>query len=451
MRVSVCLTHVGATRARWLLLGLIAAGPSAGQAAARPWFLMPPNTVAHVIHISFDGLGGLYLQDYVSRAPGEFPAFARLVREGAATFNARCDPHSSLTEPNHATILTGRPVWQQPTAVPWSAPHGLTWNHDPGPPYTLHNLGNQRVPYKASVFDVVHDHGLRTAFFAGKQKLGLFVRSYDALNGAPDAVAPDHGRAKIDQYAIVDWQALELTAVHSTYLVCLAAGALCSNQPPHYTFLHLVDPDIFGHYYGWDSEQYRTCIRRMDLYLTYLLAVVEANPVLAGRTALVITADHGGSGYDHSNPYLRPVYTIPMLLWCPGVPAGADLYSLLGNRADPGSSWLDYNAVPPPLWNGDSANIALALLGLPPIPGSCLIPEFRPVPVSLSISRTATGLTVSWPETGEGYWLEWSGVCGGSAWELVDESIPVVNGRRTYRLTAPLQPPMRFFRLVKLD
>lgn len=445
------VAEVGATRLRWVLVSWLVAGPWASQAAGRPWFLTPPNTVAHVLHISFDGLGGLYLEDYVRRAPNEFPTFARLVREGAATFNARCDYHSSLTEPNHATILTGRPVWQQPTNVPWSAPHGMTWNFDPGPPYTLHNLGNRQVPYKASVLDVAHDHGLRTAFFAGKAKFALFVRSYDELNGAPDEVPPDHGRAKIDQYAIVDWESPERTAVNSTYLVCLAAGALCSNQPPHYTFLHLVDPDIFGHYYGWDSDEYRACVRRLDLYLTYLLAVVEANPVLAGRTALVITADHGGSGYDHSNPYSRPVYTLPMLLWGPGVPAGADLYSLFANRADPGSGRPDYNAVPQPLWNGDSANIALALLGLPPIPGSCLIPEFRRPVIRLSIARTPTGLTISWPETGEGYWLEWSGVCSGSAWEPVDAHIPVVNGQRVYSLTRPLESPMRFFRLVKLD
>jgi hypothetical protein len=183
--LSACLF-----RALLLLLGCL---PGALPAAT-----VGNGVAQYVVHISADGLGGVFLRDYLAQYPEEFPSFIRLWCEGAGTFNARCDYNISVTEPNHTSILTGRPVLQQPTNVLFSAPHGFDDNYDPGPPATLHNMGNLEVPYKASVFDVTHDHGLRTAFFAGKDKFALFIRSYDVINGAPDTVGEDNGANKMD-------------------------------------------------------------------------------------------------------------------------------------------------------------------------------------------------------------------------------------------------------------
>ena len=46
------------------------------------------------------------------------------------------------------------------------------------------------------------------------------------------------------------------------------------------------------------------------------------------------------------------------------------------NRYDPGQGRPTYDSLVPPLWNGDSANLSLALLGLETIPGSTLNPLF---------------------------------------------------------------------------
>jgi hypothetical protein len=402
--------------------------------------------VRHVLHISADGLGGVHLKQYLAEAPEDFPALTRVAAEGAGTFNARCDYHISLTEPNHASIFTGRPVSQQPVWATLSAPHGFTANYDPGPLWTLHNFGNRSVPYKASVFDVVHDHGGATAFFAGKQKFDLFVRSYDAEHGAPDRIEPDDGPGKMDCHAIIDWFGPDMVQQNDSNLVNLVIETMTTNLPA-YTFLHLAGPDIAGHYHLWGSEEYRESVRELDRHLTRLTAAIEASPALSNHTAIVLTSDHGGgdAAGSHIYPNALPVFTIPMLLWGPGVPAGFDLYALFANRTDPGTQYLDYNAPLQPLRNGDSGNIALALLGLPPIPGSCLIPEMKP---KLFLSRQSEGLALSWAATSVICDLQYSEVCSGVNWTTITEDITVQDGWNVYVVTPSAETPMRFYRLM---
>lgn len=415
-------------------LGCLAGSPPAG----------PPR---HVVHISVDGLGAVYLKPYLAETPRDFPAFDRLRREGAFTLNARCDYDVSLTVPNQCTILTGRPVLQQPAAAAQSAPHGITFDYDPGYPWTIHSLGNTNVPYKASVFDVAHDHGLLTAFFAGKQKLDLFARGYSAENGAPDRIGEDNGRNKLDIREIIDWVSPELVRTNDSNLVTRVVATLAT-AAPRYTFLHLAEPDISGHYFYWGTETYREAVRHVDRQLARVLEAIEANPALRSQTAIVLTSDHGGgdaSGW-HAYPDVPCVYTIPLFVWGPGVPAGADLYELFSNRTDPGPLYLNYDAPGQPLRDGDSANIALALLGLPPIPGSVLVPRFKPY---LSIARTPFGLALYWPITGEALGIEWADACSSPTWHPFTNRVQVEAAWNASSLTNDADSPARFFRLRK--
>ncbi len=412
-----------------------------------PFLASAEGAAHHVVHISADGLGGVYLKEYLAESPAEFPAFRRLARQGACTFNARCDSHLSLTEPNHSSMLTGRPVLQQPTNVTFSAPHGFTVNYDPGPPWTLHNFGNPAVPYKASVFDVVHDHGRSTAFFAAKEKFAMFVRSYDADHGAPDAVGPDDGRNKMDWSQIIDWGGPDHVRRNDSNLVSRVLERL-SAAPPAYTFLHVAGPDIAGHYYLWGSPEYRQAVREVDRHLGRILAAIEANPALSNRTAIVLTADHGGgdSSGSHVHPDELPTFTIPLMLWGPEAPAGRDLYDLFSNRAEPGAQHLDHDAPRQPLRNGDSGNLALALLGLPAIPGACLVPEWKP---RLRIEPAAGTMVLAWPVTAAAFDLEYSDVSSGGRWTRIAEGIVVENGWNRFSFTPSLQLPARFYRLVR--
>ncbi len=64
-------------------------------------------------------------------------------------------------------------------------------------------------------------------------------------------------------------------------------------------------------------------------------------------------------------------YIIPVLVWLGDDRSGGDLYELNSDRRrDPSIEQPPLDASPPPIRNADVANLALALLGLPPVHGS---------------------------------------------------------------------------------
>jgi hypothetical protein len=120
------------------------------------------------------------------------------------------------------------------------------------------------------------------------------------------------------------------------------------------------------------SSTYRQIVHGVDEYLGDVFHLVETDPQLTGRTAIVLVTDHGGTGFAHSNPKLRENYTIPLFVWGAGVGRG-DLYAMNHDtRTDPGQSRPDYGPDHQPIRNGDTGNLALSLLGLGPIPTSTI-------------------------------------------------------------------------------
>src|SRR3954466_6594599 len=90
--------------------------------------------------------------------------------------------------------------------------------------------------------------------------------------------------------------------------------------------------------------------------------LVETDPKLKGRTAIVLTSDHGGSAFGHVNPTLKENFTVPVFAWGAGVGHG-DLYAMnRASRVDPGEERMDYAAKRQPIRNGDTGNLALSLL-----------------------------------------------------------------------------------------
>jgi hypothetical protein len=309
--------------------------------------------IDHVIHVSVDGLRP---DAITALGPANLPNFYRMRTEGAFTDNARSDYDVTVTLPVHTTQLTGR-------GVLGATGHGWTFNFDPDVGETL---ASNRGFYIAGVFDVAHDNGLRTGLYAGKSKFSLFAASWDAINGAVDVTGEDNGRNKIDRY---------MNSEDSADLV----NSLVANMTArayHYVFIHLADPDAVGHASGWDptpGSPYSNAIKDMDSRLGVIFSLVNTNAQLAGRTAIVLTADHGGYLYDHSDNTLPQDYTVPFYVWGPGVIAGGPLYTMnSANRLDPGTGRPTYFEPIQPIRNGEAANVSLKLLGLPPVPGSTI-------------------------------------------------------------------------------
>lgn len=308
----------------------------------------------YFIQISVDGLGSVYLQPMIEQ--NELPNLKRFQTEGAWTNNARNDPDVTVTLPNHTTMVTARSI---------KGPGGHRWtsNTDPAKGETLHKHKGYNGPYIASVFQVAHDHGLRTILLAGKTKFSLFRDSYDKEHGAPCAGEKDYGRNKLDCY-VYDKDGQSMTRRFSEEM---------KTQPCQFSFLHYADPDAAGHTHGWGSEGYKQSIRTVDSQLGAIFAMIEGNPKFRGATTIFLTSDHGGKDKDHAKNLLPEVYTIPVYVWGAGAAPGKDLYALnKATRRDPGEGHpLNTDRVQP-IRNGDGANLGLKLLGLPAIPGSTI-------------------------------------------------------------------------------
>jgi hypothetical protein len=336
----------------WLALGLQTVGLTANVYAQET----TQQPVSHVIHISVDALGSKYLEKFLKESPDEFKTFGRLIKEGAATLNARTDYTHTVTLPNHTCMVTGRPV---KTPAEWTecSGHFWEWNSEfpsDQAPASLHAT-NDAKGYTASVFDVAHDNGLKTALYSGKSKFKLYTISYGPQLGAEHA----KGRNKID-FSIIGG------GIHAKALADLKINK------PAYTFLHYPEPDAAGHAHGYLGEEFRNAIKQVDGYLGELLAFIETDAEWKDRTTIVLSADHGGEpGTKGHGAAKHPYnYTIPFIVWGTGVAKGADLYKLNATRTDPGEGRPPYAPTGQPIRNGDGGNLCLKLLGLPAIPGS---------------------------------------------------------------------------------
>jgi hypothetical protein len=283
----------------------------------------------HVLLVSVDGLNTAAI---TRLGPAGAPTLHRMLAEGAGTLNARTEYEETVTLPNHTGMMTGRRVDR------FKGGHGVTWDDD-RPRTTVQKAAGHAV---ASIFTVVHAAGGSTALYSTKAKFGLYERSW------PRAV--DTFGVREDQRALVR-----------------LARADLSDGAPTFTFLHVSLPDRTGHEYGGMSSQYVAAVQRTDAQLGTVLRAV------AGRgVSVVLTADHGFAAGSTSHSVRRNLqnYRIPFLAWGAGVDHG-DLYAMNPGYADPGTRRPSY-AGKQPVRNGDAADLAAMLLGLPAVPGSQL-------------------------------------------------------------------------------
>ncbi len=316
-----------------------------------------------VVLISIDGLAPRFLEAELDAK--RLPGFARLQREAAFTHNARTEARTSVTLPNHTSMVTGRPAAAVADASA-DMHHGLLDNYDLGEGRTIHNAGNPAVGYVASVFDEVHDRGGYTALYVGKPKFLVMQRSYVGTASRPDLIDQDDGPDKIDDFAFIE----DTRSLASAFSSAVRAGVTPSATQRNFAMLHLRDTDSIGHAYGWGSDEYLGALRSLDELLVDVLDTIGGSSVFS-RTWLIVTTDHGGVGTGHYDTSDLDTVRIPFYVWGPGIPAGADLYELTaGTRVDPGDEIPMDGTERQPIRNGDAGNLALWLLQLPPIDGS---------------------------------------------------------------------------------
>ena len=182
-------------------------------------------------------------------------------------------------------------------------------------------------------------------------------------------VGEDNGKDKIDTFVFDE----DIEVLMGRYLEAMG------EKPFQLSMLHLRDTDTAGHASGWDlsdGSPYMKAAMRIDGEVGRLLQLIDSDGRFQGKTSIILTADHGGrmetkthlAADDWRN------FTIPFIVWGPGVQAGAELYEINSQRRqDPGNDNPAYDAAgAAPIRNGDAGNLALMLLGLPPIEGSSI-------------------------------------------------------------------------------
>ena len=305
----------------------------------------------HVLLVSIDGLRPDAIE---ALGPEGAPVFHRLLEEGAATLNARTDPDATITLPNHTSMLTG-------LGVKGENGHNYIHNHETR--QTLHHIKGR---YIGSVFNEVHQSGLKTAMFSSKEKFRIYAKSYGAKGAYQQKNYTYWGDQNIDVYC---------TSHTNDDVVLDAFLEQWHNAPPDFTFLHFAGPDNVGHDFHWDvrpGSLYLKEVRRQDARLGRILEVIGSDPAGGGSTVLIITSDHGGEGDKHWDTGNPLNYRVPFIVWGAGVAKG-DLYALNpSTRRDPGYGQVPYGSRPQPVRNGDAANLVLSLLGLPSLPGSTI-------------------------------------------------------------------------------
>lgn len=328
----------------------------AGASAARGQGPAPAldRPLDFVFVISVDGLRSDAIP---AGGPRRLPGLHRLLA-GSSTLNARTDADFTTTLPNHTSMITGRPTL---------GPHGHGWKDNTDPPEgeSLHTRAGFEV---RSVFDVAHAQGVKTGCFFSKSKFSLWVTSYNAGREPQDMSI--HRAGVFEEMPRITDEAIAALEHWDRGLV----------------FLHYALPDLVGHKEGWDltpGSPYMLAIGEIDVELGRILDVIAGRGELTGRCALIVTTDHGG-GYpfkSHIQPHMWVNYIIPFLVWVGDDAGAADLYELNAPvRRDPSLSrpgWFDPEdeagaAASQPIRNGDAANLALHLLGLPPVPGSII-------------------------------------------------------------------------------
>jgi arylsulfatase A-like enzyme len=95
--------------------------------------------------------------------------------------------------------------------------------------------------------------------------------------------------------------------------VAKLASEYLEASKPNLLFVHMPDADIVGHEHGWDSPEQIEALSKVDAAIGQVRQAM-LNAYAGKNFALIVTADHGGSGKDHWM-FSSEDTTIPWITW----------------------------------------------------------------------------------------------------------------------------------------
>jgi predicted AlkP superfamily pyrophosphatase or phosphodiesterase len=258
----------------------------------------PIPQIDHVIIISIDGLR----PDVLLRA--DAPTIRGLMAQGCFTFWARTTA-VALTLPSHVSMLTG--------VIP--VKHGIHWNEDLP-------LSRPYYPKVPTLFELARKKGLTTAMVAAKSKFDVFEKP-GALNWyySPPVSIQD-----------VTTQPMEKQSTKDTTTpdegITLKSIRILKDHHPNVLVIHFASTDVIGHKEtgGWGTPEQVDDVGKIDTDIGRILKEDDALG-LRGRTAVIITSDHGGAGRTHGADDPRSRH-IPWIIYAPGIRTNYDLARL---------------------------------------------------------------------------------------------------------------------------
>jgi predicted AlkP superfamily pyrophosphatase or phosphodiesterase len=314
--------HISSTSG--LRMGVAVLGAVLVVSCGRPIYITSPSNASshverpatrvtdNVVVVSVDGLRPDAIATFKA------PTLQRLIAEGSYTLSAKTILPSK-TLPSHTSMLTGEPPER----------HGVYWNN------TLEDEpGTIEIP---TIFGIAREHGYSTAAFFSKSKFSHLQQ--------PGSL--DYSQAPGGWFG--RWSGSQTMKDVERHLL---------TAKPNLLFVHITDPDSAGHSSGWMSAEYGKGVLEADAAVARLIKASDT-AFGAGEYTLILTADHGGHGYDHGSDDPRDV-TIPWIAWGEGVRPGQLLESSVQTMDTASTALLLLGLERPSRWAGSPVMGALA-------------------------------------------------------------------------------------------
>ncbi len=246
-----------------------------------------------VVVVSLDGFASFYLND----PKADLPTLRRLADEGVVARGMKASL-PTMTWPNHTTLVTGVSPGRHGVIANnyWDREKAVSKTLIADPIFLKDEI--VKVP---TVYDVVHDAGLKTA--------GI---NWPAARGAPtlDWTLPDvHSNSLFTAYAtpglldemrsagikfdhFEEWSKKGESHMRDELYTKTLVHVIKEHRP-NLALVHLIDADHLQHLHGPRSPEVYKALRVLDDYVKEIWEVMEKE--FPGRATLMVVSDHGFS------------------------------------------------------------------------------------------------------------------------------------------------------------